>query len=239
MLSILLVLTLFLVVFSLLLWLGSLFAQNYFYTEPAEGLLWRAPAAAGVIVIFYFIWSMLNLSGGNAAADKKIPYPFLLNFNNTIDMVAQPIPEFESKNKNTDPALFKLDKSSRGNRYKKENSDEYWNADGALYIKFKHGGTEYNFVPAPSEGGYRVFADENSGWIMKEQGIGVPTQSSSTQLLVYFVLNAFHWLVWVLCFWVLLQYAPGHAFLLGSVLWIASTLFILPVIFDQTQGAIG
>jgi uncharacterized membrane protein YhdT len=57
--------------------------------------------------------------------------------------------------------------------------------------------------------------------------------------VIYFLLNVVHLVLCVLCVWVLLQYAPGHAVVLGSLLWVALTLFILPILFDQTQSAVG
>jgi hypothetical protein len=239
-LSILLILLLFAVILSVVLWLGSVFAQGYFYTTPTEDLYWRGPAAAGVMVGFLLLWSLLNLSGGNAADDKKIPYPGILSFTNNIDMVTEPVGEIESKGRNTDPTMYKLDKTGRGTRYKKVNGDEYWSPERAEYIKFKHNGTDYTFVPEKNtEGGYRVFTDPDHGWVMTEQRIGIPSQTSSGRLFVYFLLNFFHLVLWVTCFWLLLNYTFNVALLFGALFWLGFSLMILPVLFDTVQAAVG
>src|SRR5438874_177492 len=92
-------------VLALVLWLGSAFAQGYFYTEPAGGLYWRGPAAAAVLTGFLLFWSVLNVWGGNRAADKRIPFPYITDFNNTVDLVRDPVDQFESKKKSGPPAV--------------------------------------------------------------------------------------------------------------------------------------
>jgi hypothetical protein len=239
-LSILVVLIVFAVVLAVVLWLGSIFAQSYFYTTPSEGLYWRGPAAAGVIVAFLLAWSLLNLSGGNAADDKKIPYPGILNFNNVIDMVPEPISEIESKGRNTDPTVYKLDKTGKGARYKKVNGDEYWSPERAEYIKIKHDGKEYTFLPEKGgDSGYRLFADHEHGWVITEQRMGIPSQTSSGRLFVYFLINAIHLLLWVTCFWLLLNYSFNVALLFGALFWLGFLLMILPVLFETVQAAVG
>jgi hypothetical protein len=237
--SLLILLLVLFVVMSLVFWLGSLFAQSYFYTEPVEGLMWRGPAAGAALTAFFLVWSLMNVWGGNAALDKKIPYPWLLSFNNTIDLVPEPVPQIESKTKNSEPTIFNLDKQQKGGRYKKAGDTSYWSAPGVEYIKIKHNNEEYTFVPdIVDEGNYRHFVDKEHGWVIKEQRMGIPSQTSSGRLFIYFILNVLHLVVWIACFWLILQYAPAHAVVMGGIFWLGFSLIFLAVLFEQAQAAV-
>ena len=45
---------------AVLLLVGTAWLQGYLYTEPVAGVLWRAPAAATVIVLFLAFWCFLD-----------------------------------------------------------------------------------------------------------------------------------------------------------------------------------
>src|SRR4051812_24069436 len=62
-----------------LLWGGALFLQGYFYTEPAAGLSWRAPAAAGALTLFYGLWCVLDY-GATGASRTNLPYDTVFRF---------------------------------------------------------------------------------------------------------------------------------------------------------------
>src|SRR5580704_3491602 len=96
-------------VLAVVLWGGSLFAQSYYYTEPAGGLFWRAPLAASILCIFFLLWSIINFVGGNLGGE--LPYPEFWRFSNRIYMVDNAVPEFTSKKRNGEPALYILDKT--------------------------------------------------------------------------------------------------------------------------------
>src|SRR5262249_35897444 len=204
-LSLLLTLVVMGIVLAVVLWLGSAFAQTYFYTEPAGGLFWRGPAAAAVLTGFLLFWSVLNVWGGNRAADKRIPFPYIIDFNNTVDLVRDPVEQFESKKKSGLPALFKRNKL-QAQVYTNPDTQENWSARGVEWIKIKHDGQEYKFVQEKApEGAYALFVDHEHGWEMKESRMGIPSYSSFFRVLVYFFLNGMHLLLWVGCCWLLLR----------------------------------
>jgi hypothetical protein len=238
--SLLILLLVLAVVMSLVFWLGSLFAQSYFYTEPVEGLAWRGPAAGVALAVFFLLWSLLNIAGGNSAIDKRIPYPWLLSFTDVVDLVPEPVPEIESMGKKADePVSFKLDKQQKGGRYKKVNDTQYWSAVGVAHIKIKHDNQEYTFVyDGTDEGGYAHFVDKEHGWEIKEQRMGIPSQSSPGRLLIYFIINLLHLVVWIACFWLILRYAPGHAVVLGGIFWLGFSVIFLAVLFERVQAVV-
>jgi hypothetical protein len=233
-LSILAILLLLFLVLSVVFWLGSLFAQSYFYTEPAGGLYWRGPAAAGALAFFFLLWAVLNVVGAASAPDQRYPYPGILKFNTTVDLLKEPMPEFESKRKQQpEPVIYELDRSLKGGQYKQKGGTEYWNAGAAEYIKFKHDGTEYNFVRDRDAAGDPMFVDNINGWTIKANRMGYPSYSSFLRLLVYFLLNVFHLTLWVVAFWLVLRFAPGLATVLALAFWVTFTVIVLAVLFDQ------
>jgi len=237
-LSLLLALFVVAVVLALVLWLGSVFAQSYFYTEPAGGLFWRGPAAAAVLVLFLLFWSVLNVWGGNRSVDKRIPFPYITDFTNTVDLVREPVDQFESKKLKGLPALYKRNKL-QAQVYTNPDTQENWSASGVEWIKIHHDGQEYKFVREKVEAGqYPLFVDHVNGWEMKESRMGIPSYSSFFRVLVYFFLNGMHLLLWVACFWLLLRFSISHALLLGGVLWLAFTLIVFAVLSEAAKSAV-
>ena len=225
------------VVLAVALWGGSLFAQSYLYTEPASGLLWRAPAAAGILAFFYLFWSVVNYVGGDRATGE-VPYPVLWEFTNRTYLVSNPVPQIESKKLRGEPAVYKLDKTQRPPRYKRADGGEYWDAPAVEWIKLMHDGKEYKFEPKSREGRYQLFVDRDNGWEMKEVELGRPSYSSSFRLVFYFFLNGVHLLVWLACAWLLLRFHLSAAIALGFVMWLVFTLIVFPVLFARVEGAV-
>jgi hypothetical protein len=229
-------------VLTALLWFGSLFAQTYFYTAPADGIYWKAPAAAGILTAFYFVWSMLNVWGGTAktAGPTEIPFGVVWEFSPRVDVIAEPVPQFWSKRRSSEKALYVLDRSSPpAIKYQKQDSDEYWSPGGVEYVQFECDGTEYTFKPDKERShGYMVFVDANSGLEMKEFEIGRVGYMSWGRLMTYLFLNVIHLLLWIVCLWVLLGFQLRHAWGLGFILWIAATVAILPGVFERAAAAV-
>jgi hypothetical protein len=241
-LTLLLVVILIGAVLTAVLWGGTLFLQSYFYTEPTEGIVWQAPLAAGVLTFFYLCWAILNVAGGTMIEGRpEIPYGVVWQFSNRLYLVNDPVPQFESKAKSdTESHVFKRLKAAGPYVYKREDSDERWNPKGVEWVKFTHDSQEYKFVPEKSQGrGYSVFVDEANGWEMREIDMGQPTRTSFFRLVFYFLLNVIHLVLWIALLWLVLRFAPGHAVLLGFVLWLVFTLAVFPLLFSQAAGVVG
>jgi len=222
------------------LWVGSLFLQNYYYTEATSGLYWKAPLASILLTGFFLVWSLMNIGEAtNVAGRTQIPYGVLWEFSNYIDVISEQVPEFESKRRTSGPAIYKLDKTSPGEiRYKKVESDEYWSVMGIEYIKFKHEGQEYTFERDRNrDAGYVVFVDAQSGLEMKEFDPGRAGYASESRLVVYLLLNVIHLVLWILCFWLVLRFQFSHALGLGLVMWFVFTLTVFPGLFAETSAA--
>ena len=240
MLALLIVLFVLVIALTVVLWVGSLFAQNYLYTSPAPGIYWKAALAALCLAGFYLIWSLLNIQETTTSplGVVEIPYGLIWEFSPWVDVIPEPVPEFVSKRRTSEPAVYKLDKSlPPGIKYRKADSDEFWNAGGTEYIEFKHAGKEYKFVPDKTRGeGYVVFVDADTGLEMKETQIGKVGYTSWVRLLVYFALNVTHLVLWVTCLWLFLGFEFWHSFGLGFLLWLLATAVILPGIFEHAAA---
>jgi hypothetical protein len=239
-LSLFVVLLILAVVLTAALWFGTLFLQSYLYTEPSGGVFWQAPVAAGVLTFFYMCWSLLNVAGGTVVDGKpEIPYGIVWEFSNRTYLVNEPVSQFESKPKNDEPKLYRRDKAAGLNVYKQDGGVERWNARGVEWIKITHEGRDYKFVyEKPPEGANIIFVDKESGWEMKEVEMGRPSSSSFWRLVMYFLLNVTHLVVWIACLWLVLRFAPSHALGLGFVMWLLFTLAVLPGLFARAAGAV-
>lgn len=229
-------------VLAVLLWGGSLFAQSYYYTQPADGLFWRAALAAGTVTLFFLFWSTLNFVGGNQDTGE-LPYPQFWRFSNRIYMVDNPVPEFISKKKSSlEPALYKLDKTQpRGTIYKQADGVENWNSPGVEWISLWHDDKEYKFEHDPDNegsGGYRRFVDKEHGWELREVEIGQPSYTSFSRVVVYFILNVLHLALWIAVVAFILRFSLSHAMVLAFVMWLAFTVLVFPVLFANVQAAV-
>jgi hypothetical protein len=241
-LSLLLVVVLIGAVLTAALWVGTLFLQGYLYTEPSGGVFWQAPLAAAVLTFFYLFWSLLNVWDGTVVDGRvEIPYGILWSFSNRVDLSPEPVAEFESKRKNeSEVEVFKLEKSPHEIKYKRVDKNEYWSPVGVEWVKFKDkDGKEYKFDPIPTpKGGNRVFVDHEHGWEMTDIRPGQASYTSFGRLLVYFLLNAMHLAVWIVCLWLVLRFAPSHAIGLGVVMWLLFTLAVFPGLFSRAAAAV-
>jgi hypothetical protein len=238
-LVVLFILAIFLMV---VLWFGSLFAQTYLYTAPVSGVAWRAPLAAAILASFYFGWSFLNIWGGTRTplGGTDIPLGVLWEFSPRVEVIPQPVPEFVSKRRTSEPARYILDRSlPPETKYRKVDSEEFWSAAGTEYIEFERAGQAYKFVrDLERDDGRIVFVDENSGLEMQEFEVGRAGYTSMELLMEYFVLNLLHLVLWIGCLWVLLGFQFSHAAGLGFLMWVIGTVLVLPILFEPAAAAI-
>jgi len=237
-LALLVVVVLLAVVLAAVLWFGTALLQGYLYTEPADRLPWLALLAAAVMVSFYGVWVTLDIWEGSATqgGPVDIPYGVLWDFSPTVSLIADPIPEFESKRRRRPfPDTFKIDKSIPGRiQYKKVDSDEVWDADGVEYIKFSANGRDYMFVyDRELSDDYRTFVDENTGLVMREFEIGRLNYTSYPRLVTYLILTAMHLVLWMVCLWLVLRFQFWHAVWLGGIVWLLANVMVVPMLATE------
>jgi hypothetical protein len=243
-LSLLLVMVVLAVVLTAALWFGTVFLQSYFYTEPSGGVAWQAPLAAALLTGFFLFWSLVNVWGGTLVDGRPdrpdLPYDVLWKFSNRIYLTSEPVAQFESKKRlEGDSQVCVRDKVAGPYTYKLKGGTDRWGPEGVEWIKLTHDGQQYTFKPVKQEGGgYRVFVNDADGWELREIEMGRPTKTSFGRLLMYFFLNALHLLMWVVCIWLVLRFAPGHAVGLALALWLLFTLAVLPGLCSRAAAAL-
>jgi hypothetical protein len=248
-----LLLVLILVVLTGFLWIFTLFVQGYLYTEPVAQLSWRAPAAAAALTVFFALWCLLD-AGSSAASAQDVPFDALFRFSPRDDMIRredgtpQPARRLWAVVKGVkEPVEYKLRKAGQvgqADEYVEVKTGKVWNSSArveAVLIEEdgKKGAEKVRFEPsAGREGGYREFVSPD-GWVMMEYDrgpTGQPTKFRLGRFLVNLFLNLFHLGLWFTVLWLLLRFQWGHALGFGFILWLVTTLGVLPPLLSQAAA---
>jgi hypothetical protein len=231
---------------GVVLYVGSLFLQGYIYTEPSQGLYWQAPAAAAILIVFIFFWTLL-ITNSATASPTDIPYDALFRFNRYVDMVEQPVKELTAVHKDNKKLVYKLHKevrfegSTRAYYVEKKSLERgvttpNWNPDNLKEIRITHNGEEMVFELQPTGTGANLeFVHSGTGYTFVDYGDGpdgIPRASRWSRFLANLLLNFFHLALWFVCLWLLLRFQWGHALGLGLVSWLLVTLVFMPMLLD-------
>lgn len=226
---------------------GAIFIQGYFYTEPTEGLLWRGPVAAAVLTFFFALWCWLN-AFSREASPLDIPFDTLFRFSPRVELVKQPVAKLWSiKKGNPEPVEYRMHKIPVAGQVRYEYREAAvggrpWNSANVEAVLIQVNGEKLRFEPRKAaEGGYREFVNDQ-GWVMLEYDTGIsglPTMSRLDRLGVNLLLNLSHLGLWFVLLWLLLHFQWSHALGLALILWAIVTLLVLPMLLTQAvQGAV-
>jgi hypothetical protein len=225
-LSLFLIFLLILFVLAVFLTAWTLWFQAYIYSEPAEQLYWRGPAAAGVLTLFLGVWVFIDYrSPGN--------YRTLAEFSVSDTKVYE---ELWVPNAEGDKVRYKRLKSAGGGAdYFREGERGKGNrlSGRPSEIIVKENDQESSFKPVKT-GDHVVYRDDK-GREMKEGSLGEVNVTRKGRLLGNLLLNALHLGVWFLCLWLLLRYQWPHALGLAVVLWGVLMLFGVPPLLDRAE----
>jgi hypothetical protein len=229
-----------LVIVYLLLWLalmvllfaGATWLQGYIYSEPAAGMVWRAPAAGTVLTLVAIVWGYL---------DYRSPgdYPALFHFSATEQR--EPYRELWAV-KAGKTVHYRLQKTPAG-------KIEYMDAarkplpTNPEAIIVKEDGEEVRFAPErdaqgnfkKETGGYLRYVDPR-GRVMSEGSVGVLDVTRGGLAFGYILLTLIHLGAWFLCLWLLLDFQWHHALGLAVVFWLVMTLIIMPMILSRVEA---
>jgi hypothetical protein len=229
------------VVLAGFLYVGALFLQRYFYTEPAEQLPWGAPVAAGVLTLFLGLWCLLDLNNPGVTP-RDLPYDSLFRFSPRETMSKDAVMYLWAvRTGSKDPVEFKLHKITSAGFAKSEyrekaRPEKKWSSSHVDAILIEVNGQKCRFDLRPSkENPYREFVDEN-GWVLREYDNGPdgqPTRFRFGLLLANLFLNFLHLGLWFACLWALLRFQWSHALGLALILWLVATPAILEPLLDQ------
>jgi hypothetical protein len=252
-----LLLLLFFVVVTIFLTAWTLWFQAYIYSEPAQILPWRAPAAGAAITGYIAFWVLLvYLNPGKLgtlttfAASEGVEYDELT----LTDKDGQPIKRLREDAKGIPKELPE--------KYKKVGSPPIYRLDGqpkgAELPQHPEGlrarsadGNDHVFVPdRDAKGQFQVrersflgvkqssaleYRDKETGQVMEEGQLGRVSMFYFGRFLANMILNLLHLVVWFVCLWLLLEFQWSHALGQAIILWLVTMLFILPPLFGRAE----
>ena len=217
---------------------GSLFLQGYFYTEASEGLFWRAPAAGVIVTGFLFFWCWLNANDARSSPGY-LPYNSIFLFSPEVKLMNEPVKRFWNIRKGVKQEYIAVKiPQGAGNVLTQYHltgqagqKGPIWHPSGVEKIILKHEDQEYEFLPNKAEDNdYPTFVSKE-GWVMTQYDTGVtglPRMFHTGLFLANLGLNVLHFGLWFACFWNLLRFQPSHAFGLAFAVWLVMTLFVVP-----------
>ncbi len=231
MLSLLLVLLLVWFVITVFLAAWTLWFQAYLYTQPVEGLAWRAPLAGTAVFLSVVLWAYFDyrepghystLWQFDAVEDSE--YPVLI------------VPQRDGK----EDVYKKVKRPDRGYIYKKR--DRPLPSRPEKVIAVGPDGARDTFEPDRDANGKFKAAEGQSllyrdaaGRVMEEGQLGSVRTFYAGRLFLNLFLNFFHLAAWFACLWLLLRYQWPHALGLAVVLWGVMILFILPQVLRRAE----
>lgn len=208
----------------------TLFFQGYVYTEPVEGITWRAPAAGSLVAFSLLVWVLIDYSSRGRYSD-------LLKFNPTSTITFKEL-VVVTRQEPGKPSAYKLDRAGKA----------YVRSDGTklssrpLSVTVKEDGQDVVFEPdRDAKGNFKESSDRNlyyrdkKGRVMREDNLGVISSFSTGNLIGYLLLNVFHFAAWFVALWLLLDFRMSHALGLAIVFVVVVQLLLLPPMLGYTE----
>lgn len=223
---------------SILLWAGTLFFQGYIYSEPVNGLYWRAPLAGLILTLFTAYWCWL---------DYRAPgkYNTLFEFSAREE---EAFKKFWSVKKGKEvPYVAKT--TGQGRTEYRDPRGRPWSrsdAEGvmeAIIVEDKDGQKIRFETELTKDGKFKIEQSEPVRYVetggrhrvMTDDYIGKVSEVRPGMVAANVLLNFFHFAVWFACLWLILRYQWGHAFGLAVVIWLVATLTLLPMMFKKVE----
>jgi len=237
------VLVLLLASLIVLLWVGTFLFQGYIYTEPSQGLFWQAPATGAILALGYTIWC-LTIAFDSKSTLTNIPVNTIIRFTPWEDMSDQPAPRIiaikKSVNKATEgkdgeTIVYVPKKDDQGFTVYRDTTVKHgtWQSQSIIAFEMeKTDGTKTRFDFVKDDAGGQYVSSD--GWVMPmnkyESPTGIPRKFYFSRLVLNFVYNTAHFVAWFITLWLLMRYQMMHALGLAIVMWVITTLILLPII---------
>ena len=236
MLSLVLVFLLLWVALMVFLGAGTLWFQDYIYSQPVSGVAWRAPAAGTAMTAFFLLWAF--------ADSRDPPGRFRALF------------DFSDREEQERFKELWVPREGRRVRYelKRDTAGHYEYLDDnrrplpghADPIIVKENGEEVEFkADRDAQGNFKFSKGQGQelrytdarGREMWESRMGEISTFRWGLLLGNLALNFFHLAAWFLVLWLLLEFQWAHALGLAAVLWVVMTLLIVPPLLSRVEAA--
>ncbi len=222
---------------SILLWAGTMFFQGYIYSEPVDGLYWRAPLAGLILTLFATFWCRL---------DYRSPG----KYNTLFDFSArenEEFPKFWSLKKGKE-ILYVRKTIGQGRIEYRDEHGRPWSrsdAEGVMEaIVIEKDGQRIRFdAQLTPDGKFKITEGQPASYVettgrhrvMTDDYIGRLSEVRGGMVAANLLLNFFHFLLWFACLWLILRYQWGHACGLAIVIWLVATLTLLPMMFKKAE----
>ena len=241
MLGILLTLIFIAVGAAVLLGVGTAILQGLWYSEPVEGLPWRAAASGAAIGLFFAAWAGLE-----SWAPGRYDSLFLFTPRET-----QTFDQFWSVQKSDRgirEILYKRTRGDRGTTVFVDAEQRPWRrSDEGMMIAIivEENGERKRFdAELAADGAFNVadgrplrFVEVGGSRSMTENALGQITTMRYGLLAGNLLWNLMHLLVWFLCLWLLLQFQWPHALMLAALSWLVFSLTVWPIVQERVRLA--
>jgi hypothetical protein len=233
-LTLILVLLLVWFVLAVLLAAGTLWFQGYIYSEPATGVLWRAPAAAAALAVVVCLWVFI---------DYRAPGRYRTLFEFSGQEEQKPYSEFRVRRDGREE-VYLLRKDERGRPVYRRDKDNQRLPSRPDKIIAVEGGQQHVYLPErDAKGNFKVetgqslryYEEGNTGRYMVEEQWGRVSNYHFGWLVLDLFLNALHFAAWWAVLWLLLRFQWSHALGLAVAFWAAMTLFVLPPLLTRAE----
>jgi hypothetical protein len=236
-----LVFVMLLAALGVLFFVGTLFVQSFIFTEPTEGLAWRAPTAAAIMAVFFTFWCLLVVRSD--ARPGNIPLTTIFNFSIRTNMFAKSVPEFWAY-RGDGQVLHYVRKPGevefgKGKPYYQNAGDstKSFTPVGVAAIEIETAPGVKSKFERTSDGDLEFFRNAD-GWRLEEDRdiSGNPTRMSWALLFGNLFLNLLHLVLWFVCLWLILRFSLGSSMLFAAILCGLTTVALLPMLLDQAAS---
>jgi hypothetical protein len=226
-------------IFSAVLWIGSVVLQGWLYNDVARRLPLRALGAGAVLAAFLTGW---------CAVYQNDPGRFdtLTNFKTeTLDGSYDEFLSVRTVNKKEQKPVRYVRRGG-SNEFESAETGKLWNrssADGmevALLIKEKGKDqpTRFEANLDPKSGNFRPpeetrYEADGGKRYMDLSTLGKVYRVRSMAILGNLFANLLHLAIWVVVLWLLMRFSLGHAIGIGLALWGVTMLVVQPALFGM------
>jgi hypothetical protein len=222
-------------ILSVVLWAGTIWFQGWLYSEPAGDLYWRAPAVGVGLTLFLAVWVIVDCRNvGRVRPFHQTSISETKEFKELKAVVRKNGPEetFKRIPDAEDRQVFRVDGRRDGNKLPQQPEKIIVTEDGAAVVFEPQRNANGNFR---TERGQNLQYIDKYGRVMTAGGFGAVEQVRYDWLFLNLFFNAAHLGLWFAGLWLVLRYQWSHALGLAFLLWLAMTLFPVPMILDYAQ----
>jgi len=232
-----------------LIWLGTLWAQGYFYDSPVDNLYWRAPAAAGALALFFLLWMILEYRRPNTADTLfRFSSEYADEFDRFVSVRRDAEGEREilyEKRQLPDKRVEFCDHNT-GTPWARSKSgmmvaiileEKVDGEDKPRRHRFNAELTKDGKSFAPSAAGGVRYREEDGPRVIIESQLGKAIRNRPGRMVANILVNVLHVALWFTVLWLLLRFQWPHALLGAVVCYLVMSLGVLPFMLDRARDA--